>query len=527
MTTTSPRPWHACWPIHVPRSIAYPSLPAWALLEASVQRSPRRVAIREVDHLTLAEGRVLTYEALFRATRGVAAGLGAAGVSPGARVGLVLPNSAALVIGFYALWYAGAVAVPVNPAARAPEVVRQFLDAGVSLVIGQAGGPGAAAARELRLPFIDMAALAWLEAKPPASPPAGQTPDDLAVILYTGGTTGVSKGVMLSHRTIVLNTLQFGTWYAFGPAEEVVVSAIPMFHAGGLSGVMNVPLSMGGTLLVFPRFAAPAVAHAVAAYRVTRLFGVPTIFIALLNDQAGRRADYSTLRACRTNATSLPVAVKEAFDALVGRPVLVEGYGLTEMTTLVHANPIERAKAGFIGIPLPDTDARVVDAVTGVEVPAGVAGELHVRGPQMMRGYWNRPRETADALCDGWLRTGDVAVMDHEGYFAIVGRTKDVINTAGFKVWPREVEEVLGTHPAVKMTLVVGVPDDYRGEAVKALVVLKDEWRGRVTADDIAEYGRARLTGYKAPRHVEVCDALPMNEVGKLLRRVATPPRQG
>jgi len=186
---------------------------------------------------------------------------------------------------------------------------------------------------------------------------------------------------------------------------------------------MNVPLSMGGTLLVFPRFSAPAVAHAVAAYRVTRLFGVPTIFIALLNDQAGRRADYSTLRACRTNATSLPVAVKEAFDALVGRPVLVEGYGLTEMTTLVHANPIERAKAGFIGIPLPDTDARVVDAVTGVEVPAGVAGELHVRGPQMMRGYWNRPRETADALCDGWLRTGDVAVMDDEGYFAIVGRT--------------------------------------------------------------------------------------------------------
>jgi long-chain acyl-CoA synthetase len=505
----------------------YPSLPVWALLEASVQRCAHRVAILELDHLRLAEGRVLTYEELFRAVRGVAAGLGEAGVRPGARVGLVLPNGAALVIGFYALWYAGAVAVPVNPGARAPEIVRQFLDAGVSLVIGEAGGPGAAAAGELAVPFVDAEALARLEATTPASPPADQTPDDLAAILYTGGTTGVSKGVMLSHRTVVLNTLQFATWYAFAPADEVVVSVIPMFHAGGLSGVMNVPLSAGATLLVFPRFVAPSVAHAVGKYRVTRLFGVPTIFIALLNDEAGRRADYSALRPCRTNATSLPRAVKEAFDALVGRPVLVEGYGLTEMTTLVHANPIARARAGFIGIPLPDTDARVVDAVTGAEVPAGVAGELLVRGPQMMRGYWNRPRETADALGEGWLRTGDVAVMDDEGYFAVVGRTKDVINTAGFKVWPREVEEVIGTHPGVKMTLVIGVPDDYRGEAVKALVVLKDDWRGRVTADDIAAYGRARLTGYKAPRHVELRDTLPMNEVGKLLRRVAGPPPPG
>jgi long-chain acyl-CoA synthetase len=243
------------------------------------------------------------------------------------------------------------------------------------------------------------------------------------------------------------------------------------------------------------------------------------MFIALLDDEEGRRADYAWLRACRTNAAPLPPSVKAAFDGLVGREVLVEGYGLTETSPLTHANPVGRAKAGSIGVPLPDTDARLVDLESGLDVAPGASGELVIRGPQVMRGYWQQPEETTLAVVDGWFRTGDVAVMDEEGYFRIVDRCKDMINTAGFKVWPREVEEVLYAHPAVRIAAVVGVPDAYRGEAVKACVVLRTAHAGRVTEREIVEFCRARLTPYKVPRRVEFRAELPLTATGKLLRR--------
>ncbi|HEU5319877.1 MAG TPA: AMP-binding protein, partial [Methylomirabilota bacterium] len=235
------------------------------------------------------------------------------------------------------------------------------------------------------------------------------------------------------------------------------------------------------------------------------------------DDASGRAADYSRLRACRTSAAALPPTVKAAFDRLVGREVLVEGYGLTETSPLTHANPIDRPRPGSIGIPLPDTDARVVDLDTRADVAPGQSGELLVRGPQVMKGYWNRPGETAAVLAGGWLHTGDVARMDAEGYFAIVDRRKDVINVAGFKVWPREVEEVLYAHEAVKLAVVVGVPDRYRGETVKAFVVL-NEGR-RVAAAELMEFCRDRLSGYKVPRAVEFRTELPTSGAGKLLRR--------
>jgi long-chain acyl-CoA synthetase len=356
-----------------------------------------------------------------------------------------------------------------------------------------------------------------MQALPPRAPAPCAPDDAVAVLLYTGGTTGAPKGAMLTHRNIVANTLQFAGWYDFAPGDEVSVGAIPMYHSGGMAGVMNVPLSAGATVLAFARFNAAAVARAVTRYRATRLFGVPTMFIALLNDAEGRRADYSALRACRTNAAALPPAVKTAFDELVGREVLVEGYGLTETSPLTHANPVGRAKAGSIGIPLADTDARIVDLDTGAEVAPGGSGELQIRGPQVMRGYWNRPDETARAMRDGWFATGDVAQMDEDGYFAIVDRKKDVINTAGFKVWPREVEETLYAHPAVRLVAVVGVPDDYRGEAVKAFVVPRDG--ARVSVDELIGFCRERLTSYKAPRIVEFRAELPLTDTGKLLRR--------
>jgi long-chain acyl-CoA synthetase len=511
------RPWHRAWPAHVARSLDYPDVPAWWLLERNLPRFADRVAVREVDHETLAEGRVLTYEQLVRAARGIASGLRSAGVGPDTRVGYCLPNSAALILGYYATWWAGGTVVPANPAARDAEVEQQLADAGVALVIGERGGVGQAAAERLKVPFVDADTVTAMESLAPAAPAPCAPADDVAVLLYTGGTTGTPKGAMLTHRNIVANTIQFAGWYDFLPGDETSLCAIPFFHSGGMSGVMNVPLSAGATLIVFRRFNASSVARAVGRYGVTRLFGVPTMFIALLHDHEGRRADYATLRACRTNAAPLPPSVKAQFDALVGREVLVEGYGLTETSPLTHANPIARAKPGSIGIPLADTDARIVDLDGGADVAPGASGELLIRGPQVMRGYWNRPDETTRVLSGGWLRTGDVATMDADGYFAIVDRAKDMINTAGFKVWPREVEEALYAHDAVKLAVVVGVPDDYRGEAVKAFVVPKDGIR--VTETELVEFCRTRLSTYKLPRAVEFRTELPVSGAGKVLRR--------
>jgi long-chain acyl-CoA synthetase len=513
------RPWHAAWPAHLPHTLEYPSAPAWSLLERSAERFGSRVAVRELHHETLAEGRTLTYEELFRAVRGAAAGLAERGVCAGARVGLCLPNGADLIAGYYATWYAGGAVVPVNPGASESETAQQLADARVSLIVAPDGSAGARAARTLGVPAVDAMAFRAMQARRPRALAEGVFHDDVAVLLYTGGTTGVPKGAMLTHRNIVTNTTQFARWYDFAPGEEISLCAIPMYHSGGMSGVMNVPLSAGATLLVVARFQAAAVAAAVSRHRVTRLFGVPTMFIALLDDEAGRRADYSALRACRTNAAPLPPSVKARFDALVGREVLVEGYGLTETSPLTHANPIDRARAGSIGVPLPDTDARIVDLETGANVDAGAPGELLIRGPQVMLGYWDRPEATTETIRDGWLRTGDIATMDGDGYFAIVDRVKDMINTAGFKVWPREVEEALYAHPAVKLCAVIGSPDAYRGEIVKACVVLRATERAAPTAAEIVAFCRERLSGYKVPRVVEFREALPMTATGKMLRR--------
>jgi long-chain acyl-CoA synthetase len=513
------RPWHAAWPAHVPRSFEYPRVPAWWLLEQNLPRFGPRLAVRELDHETLAEGRALTYEALWDAARGAATGLRNRGVGRGNHVGFCLPNSAALIVGYYATWYAGGVVVPVNPASREVEIEQQLLDARVSHVVAPDGSAGARAAAGLGLVHVSASEFRAMETLSPAAPADCAPDDDVAALLYTGGTTGVPKGAMLTHKNVVTNTIQFARWYAFEPGDETSLCAIPMYHSGGMSGVMNVPLSAAATLLVFGRFQPASAATALGRYRVTRLFGVPTMFIALLDDPAGRRADYSLLRACRTNAAPLPPSVKAKFDALVGREVLVEGYGLTETSPLTHANPIGGARPGSIGVPLPDTDARIVRLDTGTDAEPGASGELLIRGPQVMKGYWRRPDATAQAISDGWLHTGDVAIMDRDGYFAIVDRQKDMINTAGFKVWPREVEEALYEHPAIKLAAVVGVPDGYRGEAVKACVVLKDDHRGGITEQDVIDFCRIRLTAYKAPRVVEFRDALPITTTGKILRR--------
>ncbi len=529
------RPWHRVWPSHLPFSLTYPSVPAWWLLERNLGRFPHRVALRVLDHETGAELGALTYEALWSSVRAVAAGFKRLGVGKGDRVALWLWNGPELIISFYATWFLGATAVPLNPALTERELAGQAADAAARLLVSSAAGAPVAEAVVFRLgvplvvaggstgthpagslSFDDLLQERGREVSAVPVDPA----EDLAVLLYTGGTTGTPKGAMLTHRNLVANTIQFAEWYAFEPGGETCIGVLPMFHSGGMSGVMNVPIYAGSTVLVFRRFNPVTVARTVERYRATRLLGVPTMFSALLNHEESRRADYSSLRACRTNAAPLPASVKAAFDELVGHEVLIEGYGLTETSPLTHANPLNRAKPGSIGIPLPDTDAKGIDSETGADVSVGEVGELVIRGPQVMKGYWNRPDETARAMAGGWFHTGDVARMDAEGYFVIVDRMKDQINTAGFKVWPREVEEVLCTHPAVRQVVVVGQQDAYRGEVVRACVVLKEEHQGRLSEAEIVAFCKQRLAGFKVPRIVEFHEELPMSAAGKLLRRL-------
>ncbi len=532
-----PRPWFGSWPGHIARSLAYPAVPAWWILERNVERFADRDAVLFLHHEDACELDRLTYRDLWERANSLAAGLAELGVRPGDRVGTLLPNSPALITSYYGIWMAGAAVTPVNALAAEKEVSHQLQNAGAKLLIagetmaetalaaaGNLGlrvvlAPVGEACRPAGRDIIRFEELIASGRKRPAGV-AVDPGEDTAVLLYTGGTTGEPKGAVLTHRNIVANTIQFAEWYALEAGRETFVCTIPMSHSGGMSGVMNVPLYGGATLIVLKRFLAETVARVIEQYRATRFFGVPTMFVALLASEAARSRDMTSLKACRTNAAPLPAAVKEQFDALIGREVLVEGYGLTETSPLTHANPIGRAKAGSIGIPLPDTDAKVIDLATGADLPPGREGELLLRGPQVMKGYWRNPAATERALAGGWFHTGDVVRMDEEGYFFIVDRLKDMINSAGYKVWPREVEEVLYTHPGVRLAAVFGSPDDYYGEAVKACIVPKEGAGKPLTKQEITAFCRERMAAYKVPKQVEFCDSLPVSAQGKVLRRL-------
>jgi long-chain acyl-CoA synthetase len=532
-----PRPWFRSWPGHLPKHLAYPNVPAWWMLERNLERFADKDAILFLHHEDRTELDRLTYRELWDRANALAAGLYELGVRPRDRVGTLLPNSPAIITSYYGIWMAGAAITPCNALASEKEFTHQLRDAGAKILIAAEAMADMAmsAAENLGIRVILAPAGESI-----ATLPAGavrfdelihtgrERPadvvvdprDDMAVLLYTGGTTGDPKGAVLTHRNIVANTMQFAEWYALEPGKEVFVCAIPMSHSGGMSGVMNVPLYGGATLVVLRRFLAETVARVIEQYRATRFFGVPTMFVALLASEKAKSCDMTSLKACRTNAAPLPAAVKNDFDRLIGREVLIEGYGLTETSPLTHANPIEKAKAGSIGIPLTDTDAKVIDLKTGADCIAGQEGELVLRGPQIMKGYWGNPEATETALAGGWFHTGDVVRMDEEGYFFIVDRLKDMINSGGYKVWPREVEEVLYTHPEVRMAMVFGVSDDYYGETVKACIVLKEEAKETITKEEITAFCKKKMASYKVPKHIEFRDSLPISAQGKMLRRL-------
>jgi len=352
--------------------------------------------------------------------------------------------------------------------------------------------------------------------------------EDVAALVYTGGTTGLSKGAMLTHHNLVSNALQTGAWFSdVQDGEEAIVSILPFFHSYGLSAIMNVAIARAMKLILLPRFELEMALKAIHKEKATLFPGVPRIYIAINESEETKKYDLSSIRACFSGAAPLPVAVAEKFEGITGGR-LVEGYGLTETSPVTHINPIYgKRKFGSIGLPIPDTDCKIVDLDDPEkEVGPGQEGELCIAGPQVMKGYWNRPEDTADMIRvhkDGirWLHTGDIATVDEEGYFSIVDRKKDMIIVSGFNVYPTEVEQVLYRHPKIKQACVVGIPDDKTGEAVKAFVVLKEG--EAATEQEVLEWSRDEkhgLTGYRAPKHVEFREELPTTMVGKVLRRV-------
>jgi long-chain acyl-CoA synthetase len=525
------RPWFKVWPHRLPKTLKYPPVPAWWILEHNLERFSNRVAIIFVNYEDLREIEQLTYGELWRKANALAAGLYELGVKKGDRIGTFLPNCPAMIVSYYGIWMAGAAITPCNSMAKEKELEYQLKDSGATMLIAaehlsnvaipvaEKLGVKVVLASVNELDKMTFSSRKILETRGMRPPDVHLEPtEDLAVLLYTGGTTGVPKGAMLTHRNIVANTIQYAEWYDLEPGAEVCVCTLPMSHSGGMSGVMNVPLYSGATLVVMTRFKAEAVTKAIEKYRATRFFSVPTTYIAILNSNEAKKCDLFSLKACRTNAAPLPIAVKEAFDKLVGKEVLIEGYGLTETSPLTHANPLDRAKAGSIGIPLPDTDCKIFDIETGADLSIGSEGELVLRGPQLMKGYWNKSDETAKAMEGGWFHTGDVARMDEDGYFFILDRLKDMINSGGYKIWPRDVEEVLYCHPKVHQAAVVGSPDDYYGEIVKAFVVPKEEAMGDISAQEIIAFCKERMSNYKVPRVVEFCNQLEISPQGKVLR---------
>jgi len=492
-----------------------------ANLVASKERYPNRTALR-CDDLQF------TYAEFDAAAARVATLLERAGVEPGDRVGLMLPNTPAFALAFYGIMYRGAVAVPMNPLLKAREVSYYLSNSGAKALFATPAFAEEATAGAAEVGaecwVVDDAGLKKLIADLPEQDSPVECGDhDVAVILHTSGTTGKPKGAMLTHGNLSRNCeVSVRTLVETGQ-DDVVMGCLPLFHVFGLTCGLNGTVFAGGMLTLLPRFEPRKAIEIIERDAVTVFQGVPTMYSALLSvaDQAPPGA-MRTLRTCVSGGAALPVQVLADFEKAFGCTVL-EGYGLSESSPAAAFNhPNRPRKPGSIGTPIEGVEMRVVD-LDGVEVPQGEAGQIQIRGHNVMKGYWNLPEATKETItADGWLNTGDVGRVDEDGYFYIVDRTKDMIIRGGYNVYPREIEEVLYEHPAVAEAAVIGIPHDSLGEEVGAAVALKKG--AAVTADELRDYVKARVAAYKYPRLVWLVDALPKGPTGKMLKREITIP---
>jgi len=554
MQTSKPaRPHFQFWPRRVPTEITLPETSLWYNLEVTSTRFPDKAAIRYF-------GNAITFRELKTQATALAGWLqNVAGVQKGDRVLLYMQNCPQFILAYYAILRADAVVVPVNPMNRAEEFKHYITDAGAKVAIttadlaagvAQANGEleeGERLSHLLVSKYADAlpssheypedAPPAWLTAEHAvpewatawndaiaagyAPGPHAAGPDDMAVMPYTSGTTGFPKGCIHTHRSVMHNVIGGATWSGSG-AEAVLLSVVPLFHVTGMQYGMNGPIYTGATVVMLPRWDREVAGRLISRYKVTHWTNIPTMVIDLLGSPNLDKFDLTSLRYIGGGGAAMPQAVAERLKVQFGLAYL-EGYGLSETMAPTHSNPIERCKQQCLGIPVFNTDARVVDPVTLQELGTNEVGEIIVRGPQVFKGYWGKPEATKDAFIEfegqTYFRTGDLGRMDEEGYYFITDRLKRMINASGYKVWPAEVENLLYKHPAVQEACIIGTKDAYRGETVKAVIVLREAARGKTTADEIIDWAKDNMAAYKYPRVVEFVDALPKSGTGKVMWR--------
>ncbi|MDZ7725865.1 MAG: long-chain fatty acid--CoA ligase [candidate division KSB1 bacterium] len=537
------KPWFSQYAAGVPKSIEIPNLTLTDIFDQAVRSNPQNDAV-------VYFGRRLTFEQLQDYVLRAAFSFDDWGVVKRDRIALIMPNIPQFLICYWALLRLGAVAVPINPFLAPDEIRQQLKISGSRIVIVfdrvsyklQASSlqrvikvcagsympffpktvykvrkkfmPGAATAR-LRVPinaFRRFLKQRRLEYSTPVNP------DDAAVMLFTGGVTGIPKGVMLTHKNLVANTLQCQAWVAdIQTAREKVLGVLPFFHSYGLSACLHLSIFIRSTLLLVPKFSTGKIIDLINKYEISIFPGVPTMYSNIVRRLSLSHVSIHPVRISISGGAPLSYEIQNEFETLTGGR-LVEGYGLTEASPITHCNPLDgTARPQSIGLPYPNTEARITRPESNTCVPVGEVGELQVRGPQVMPGYWNAAKETEHIMtADGWMRTGDLAKMDQDGFFYIVDRLKDVILFGGFNVYPSEVERVLNQHPHIQESAVVGEPDPVYGEIVSAFVI---PVQGKVTLSQVKLFLNDKLARYKMPRKLTCVDQLPRNFIGKILRR--------
>jgi long-chain acyl-CoA synthetase len=542
------KPWLKTYPDGVPEELPPPKGSMVDLFEESARRAPERDAVRYFDA-------TVSYGELDDLADRFAALLAGRGIGKGDRVAIYTQNNPQFLVAQYGAWKRGAIVVPLNPMLKARELDYHLNDSGARVLVALEGlyegvaasvVPGTAVEHVLTTSELDFlpegetpAPLRSAERRRPggtedlmealrATEPDSQarvpvSPDDTAYFVYTSGTTGKPKGAIEKHLSIAYNAEVYRTWMRIGE-EDSVFGVAPLFHITGLVGHGALAGLTGVPLVLFHRFDASEALRLIEKWRPTFTVGAITAFIALLNSPDAEGRDLSSLEKCYSGGAPIAPSITEQFEQKFG--VYIHNiYGLTESNSPTHATPLgsrapvdEGTGALSIGVPVPGCEARLVSVEDPSEaVPVGESGEFAARGPMIFSGYWNKPEETEKAFHDGYFLTGDVAVMDEDGWFYIVDRKKDMINVSGYKVWPREVEDVLYTHPEVREAAVVGVPDEYRGETVRAFVALKEG--DGVTEDDLIAYAKERMADYKYPRSIKFLDEVPKTATGKFLRR--------
>ncbi len=541
------RPWLKFYDEGVPQSIDYPRMPIYRILDDSAKMFPEHIA-------SIFYGKKLTYRELKDLSDRFAKSLQEMGIGKGDKVALLLPNFPGYVIAYYGILKTGAVVVPLNPLYTAHELEFHFNDSSATTVvtIPMFAEKVAKLTKNSPLERVIFSYIAdflpfplsfvqkmrenpsvkkakkqgkgkFLNMKDMLSKPAdGFKPldvnsDELGIIIYSGGTTGVAKGIMLSHYAVVANAYMIKTWGHLNEKERML-AVLPFFHGYGMNVTMNAALLSGMSIVMLPRFSAREMAKTIDKYKPTQTAVVPTILVALSAVKNVEKYDFSSLKAIWVGAAPLTAAIKENFEKKTGGRA-IEGYGLTEAVTAIMANPLKgKHKVGSIGLPFPDVDAKIVSLDGKKDLPPGEVGEIVLKTPTVMLGYYNKPEETAETVKDGWLHTGDIGYMDEEGYFYITDRKKDLIIVGGFNVFPREIDEILYKHPKVKEGITVGVPDEFKGEKIKVFIVLKEGVTA--TAEEFIGYFKKHLAPYKVPSEIEFRKELPKSAIGKILRRV-------